>query len=106
MDDRETPQKCPKCEGMNTEFRITAVGLNFPGDSFATKNGRIAAQMRERRQRLSVKTREQIREQPGMTLAPNVGGERVESWSEAKKLAKDQGKDTSSYNSMISKKVS
>jgi hypothetical protein len=32
-----------------------------------------------------------------------VGGERVENWSEAKKLAKEKGLNTSSYDPMIRK---
>lgn len=102
IDDREKPQECPVCKGKNSEFRISSVGLVFPGDGWATKNGRVATQMRAKRQSLT-KTSDQIREQPGMTLAPNVGGERVESWSDAKKLARDLGKNTSSYNTMVSK---
>lgn len=42
----------------------------------------------------------------GPRLAPNVNGQEVGSWSEAKKLAKEQGKDTSSYDSYIQKEKS
>ena len=40
------------------------------------------------------------------TLAPNVDGERVESWTEAKKLAQSKGKETTSYDAHIRKEKS
>ena len=43
------------------------------------------------------------RDAPNVTLVPNVNGERVDSWSDAQKLAKDLGKNTESYNSLIKK---
>lgn len=39
----------------------------------------------------------------GPKLAPNVGGVEVESWSDAKKLAKESGLNADSYNSYINK---
>ena len=36
------------------------------------------------------------------TLAPNVLGERTETWADAKVLAKDKGLDTSNYDSKVS----
>ena len=46
------------------------------------------------------------RDGPGITLAPNVSGERVESWADAQKLAASKGKDTSSYESLVRKERS
>ncbi len=37
----------------------------------------------------------------GPRLQPNVDGQEVGSWSEAKKLAKSKGKDTSTYDRAI-----
>lgn len=37
----------------------------------------------------------------GPQLTPNVDGQEVNSWSDAKKLAKDKGKNTSSYDKYI-----
>lgn len=35
------------------------------------------------------------------TLAPNVGGERTDSWGDAKKLARDKGLDTTYYDEKV-----
>lgn len=67
-----------------------------------TKNLRVARQMREKNERLDGRMREQKGDMASKyTLAPNVGGEVVKDWSDAQKLAKDRGKDTSSYEPMI-----
>lgn len=96
------PYPCPDCTG-ETKKLVTQVGVIFKGDGWATKNGRIAKQMREKNRRLSGKENEMKRDAPGMTLAPNVGGERVDSWSDATKLAKSKGKDTSGYERLARK---
>ena len=59
--------------------------------------------MHARRAVYKSRSDEKLREQPGMKLVPNVGGEEVGSWSEAAKLAKDQKKDVSTYQAMASK---
>lgn len=99
------PQACEKCGG-ETKKMVTAVNINFSGDGWATKNNRIAGQMRRKNARLKAKENERKRDSPGMTLAPNVGGERVNSWSDAAKLAKSQGKDTSGYQKLAQKEKS
>lgn len=76
-------------------------GLVFPGDGWTTKNLRIQRQMREKNARLDKKMTERRNDEVGMKLVPNVGGERVSSWSDAQKLAKDKGKDVSSYEPMV-----
>jgi hypothetical protein len=75
----------------------------FKGDSWTTKNNRVKAQMREKNKRLAAKEREQKGDGMIPQLAPNVGGERVDSWNEAAKLAKSHGKDTSGYEAMARK---
>jgi adenosine deaminase len=47
--------------------------------------------------KLSKKEDQIKREELNVKLAPNVEGERVESWGEAVKLAKSKGKDTTLY---------
>ncbi len=93
--------ECPKCKGVDSELVIKAVGINFPGDDWATKNNRVQGQMRQKNNRLKSKSRERNIEQPVATLVPNVGGERVESWGDAKALARDKGKETKTYDAMI-----
>jgi hypothetical protein len=62
--------------------------------------------MEKKNQRLDAKQNERKRDAPMVTLAPNVGGERVESWSEASKLAASKGKDTSGYDALARKETS
>jgi hypothetical protein len=77
----------------------------FKGDGWVSKNLRVAGQMADKNKRLDQKQNERKREAPGVKLAPNVDGERVGSWSEAKKLAESQGKDGSTYNAKIREEI-
>jgi putative FmdB family regulatory protein len=102
--EHDAPQGCPDC-GQGPAKRIIAgsVGFVLRGDGWAGKNNKVKGQMSRRRQRLAGKEHEQKMDGPGMRLAPNVNGERVDSWSDAKKLAKSKGKDTSSYDANVRK---
>tara|TARA_B100000745_G_scaffold170759_1_gene111918 strand:- start:19330 stop:19500 length:171 start_codon:yes stop_codon:yes gene_type:complete len=42
---------------------------------------------------------------PVATLAPNVEGERVDSWSDAKKLASEKGYNTTEFDSKVDKLI-
>ena len=53
--------------------------------------------MATKNRRLDAKTEEMKRDAPGVSLVPNVGGERTDSWAEAGRLAASQGKDPSGY---------
>jgi putative FmdB family regulatory protein len=88
---------CPECGSTDVTRILTPPMINFSGDGWGTKNGRIAGQMREKNKRLAAKEREMKGDGMIPSLAPNVGGERVDSWSDAAKLAKSKGKDTSGY---------
>lgn len=104
LDDRNNPQTCPYCGSGETRRIISKVGVIFKGDGWVDKNLRIAKQMRKKNERLDAKQKERRRFDKSMPkLVPNVGGEEVGSWSEAKKLAKDKGKNTSSYDTVIKK---
>jgi len=92
----DEPQNCPSCNEGPARKTIPEVGMIFKGDGWATKNNRVAGQMRRKNQRLSSISSEKKRE-AGISLTPNVGGEKTGSWSEAAKLAKSQGKDPSGY---------
>jgi len=104
IDGRDTPQVCEECGGVASRA-VTGCNFNLPGDGWASKNIRIKGQMAKKNKRLTRTTQEQIREQPLVKLVPNVEGQRVESWSEAKKLAGSQGKDTTTYAPMIAKEA-
>ena len=95
------PQTCD-C-GSPANKQVTSVNFTLPGDGWASKNGRVESQMRRRSQGASKRQEEMRREAPGVRLVPNVEGERVGSWSDAKKLAESKGKDTSSYEPMVRK---
>jgi len=88
---------CPACDSKNTRRVITAPYINFAGDGWTGKNLRIRGQMQKKNERLDAKQREMKGDGMIPQLAPNVGGERVDSWTEASKLAKSKGKDTSGY---------
>lgn len=97
------PQTCPNCQHRPAQKLITPVGVIFKGDGWVDKNLRIRKQMAKKNERLDKISAERKRDAPGMKLAPNVEGERVESWSDAAKLAGEKGKDTSGYESMARK---
>lgn len=94
---------CTECGATNPQRLITPWLMSFKGDDWATKNSRIKGQMKDRRKKLAVKENEQKRDGMLPTLAPNVGGERTDSWADAAKLAKDKGKDTSGYERLARK---
>lgn len=93
----DEPQSCTECGHHPARKLVTATNFILRGDGWAGKNNRIAGQMRRKNQRLAGKERE-WKKDAGVRLAPNVEGERVDSWSDASKLAKSKGKDTSGYD--------
>lgn len=97
------PQTCPECGAHPAKKLVVPTNFILKGDGWAGKNHTIARQMEKKNQRLRVKGEERKREAPGLTLAPNVDGQRVDSWSDAAKLAKDKGKDTTGYVSRAQK---
>jgi putative FmdB family regulatory protein len=91
------PQDCGDC-GEASRKLVSSVNFNLAGDGWAGKNDRIKRQMAAKNKRLDSKKVEMQRDAPGMTLAPNVEGERVDSWADASRLAQSKGKDTSGYD--------
>ena len=102
LSEYDTPQTCPECSNQ-ARRQISATNFILSGDGWVGKNERIGKQMRDRSQRAGRRMEELKRDQPSVTLAPNVDGERVGSWSEAKKLAESKGKSGSTYDPMIRK---
>jgi putative FmdB family regulatory protein len=103
LDDRNNPQDCPSCGFSDTKRLVSLCGFNLVGDGWPGKNIRIKNQMKKKNERLNRKQNERKRDEPIVSLAPNVDGERVDSWSDAQKLAKSKGKNTDSYEPMIRK---
>lgn len=102
MSDYALPQTCPECGASGKRIIGQAVpSFILKGDDWVGKNLRIKGQMAAKNRRLDKKQDEMKRDAPGMTLAPNVNGERVSSWSDAQKLASSKGKNTESYAPMI-----
>lgn len=99
MSESEDPQTCD-CGGPGRKT-ISMPNVIFKGDGWVSKNLRVAGQMTEKNRRLDHKQAERKREAPGISLAPNVDGDRVDTWSEAKKLAESKGKNAESYDAKI-----
>lgn len=99
----DVSQCCSVCGFEETEKVVTSVGFVLRGDAWPGKNIRIRNQMSRKNRRLDTKQNEQKRDAPTVRLAPNVNGERCESWADAKKLAQSKGKETTSYDSLIRK---
>lgn len=94
---------CPTCGVASRRVFLSPPNFNLPGDDWTSKNLRIAKQMEAKNRRMKAITEERKRDEPMVKLLPNVGGEVVDSWSEAKKLAASKGKDPSTYDGMIRK---
>ena len=97
MSRHDETQECPECGEGPARKTIAQVSFILKGDGWTGKNNRINGQMRENRQRAGARQSEMVRDAPSVTLAPNVGGERTDTWADASKLAGSQGKDTSGY---------
>jgi putative FmdB family regulatory protein len=94
---RNTPQECPDCQSAADKVIAEGVGGVLRGDVWPGKNIRVKNEMHARRQAVGARERVLKMDGPQFNLAPNVGGERVDSWDEAAKLAASKGKDTSEY---------
>ena len=104
MSQSDDPQSCPECSTSPAKPRVSlGAGFILSGDGWAGKNIKISGQMAQKNKRLESKQNEFKKDAPGIKLAPNVGGERVDSWSEASKLAAAQGKNTSGYDALARK---
>jgi len=95
----DEPQTCD-CGTVATKV-ISAVGFVLKGDDWPGKNLRIKGQMARKNERIVSRQNDMKREAPAVTLAPNVNGERVESWSDAQKLASSKGLNSDSYNAKV-----
>lgn len=91
------PQNCPECAKGPAKRLITGGnGFILKGEGWTSRDSRVAGHMASRRKVLEKKTLEQ-KNDAGIRLTPNVGGEVTDSWSDAAKLARSQGKDDSGY---------
>lgn len=98
LSERDQPQACT-CGEVATKVVGGGPSFVMKGDGWTGKNIKIQGQMASKNRQLSEKSRDM----PNPHLVPNVGGEEVDSWSEAKQLAISKHKGTSGYDSMIRK---
>ena len=101
LKDYDQPQTCD-CGGSAKKL-VTPISFVLKGDGWPGKNLRIKNQMAQKNAGLDRKMNEMKKDQPLVKLAPNVDGERVDSWSEAKKLAASKGKNVATYDKHIAK---
>ena len=102
--ERDDPKACPHCDCAETvRTSIYEPRFNLVGDDWPSKNALVAGQMATKNVGLKAKEEQMKRDAPGVKLAPNVAGERVDSWVEAKKLAASKGLNAESYDPMIKK---
>ena len=103
MAEFDSPEACPSCEG-ETRRLFEPTGFVLKGDDWSGKADRVSRQMRKRREAAGARQEVLRRDSNiGGKLQPNVGGERVENWDEAVKLAKSEGKDTTGYEQQVEK---
>jgi len=102
MSSHSEAQNCPECSHSSKRL-VNMVAFVLKGDGWAGKNLRVRNQMAAKNRRLDIKQNERKRDAPAMTLAPNVDGEQVDTWGEAKRLADSKGKKTSTYDSYVRK---
>ncbi len=103
----DQPTDCPKCGASAPRTYTPNInGFILAGVGWTGKEMTINNQMQKKNERLDRKQEVLKREAPGIQLVPNVGGERVDSWSDAKKLAASKGKDSGSYDAMVRKEKS
>lgn len=91
------------CDGCGEKPMERLISLNVSGFITGDTEAKLWKEKRHRHKKnadLSVRQIERYGT-GGPRLTPNVDGQEVGSWSEAKKLAKDKGKNTSSYDSYI-----
>lgn len=99
-------QQCPECASEDTKRNITSANFILVGDDWPGKSIRVNGQMHVRRDKVGIKEEEQKKDAPLATLIPNVDGEETDTWAEAQSLAKDKGKDTSTYEPVVRKEQS
>ena len=95
---RNADVPCPDCETIAKKQVAGTSGLVLRGDVWPGKNIRVKNQMKARRDRVGRREHELKMDGPQFELAPNVEGQRVDSWDEAAKLARSKGKDTTIYD--------
>ena len=98
---KEKPELLCKVCANQLQKLISKPDIHLKGDNWT---GKLLKEKDLRLRRSHSLGKKQHLEHKSDKILPNVDGEVVSSWSEAKKLAKDKGYNTSSYDSMSNKK--
>lgn len=99
--DYAAPQSCPECQGACKKL-VSSCDFVLKGDDWPGKAIRVKDQMKKKNARLDRKMKDHHAPPLGK-LVPNVNGEQVDTWSDAKKLAASKGKDTDSFAPLVEK---
>lgn len=95
---RKEHKQLQTCECGGEAIQVIGdVNFVLKGDGWVGKNQTIKGQMADKNRRLDAKSRERRHDAPGVRLAPNVGGERVDTWDDAAKLARSKGLEDKGY---------
>ena len=78
-------------------------GFVLKGDGWASKDFRMKEQMTARNNRAGRKTKDHVK--PTASMVPNYKGEETGTWTEAQQKAANDGKNTASYEPLITKEV-
>lgn len=87
--------------GQQADRTLADMSFMLKGDDWTGKNIKIRGQMDRKNHVLNRKQAEQKRHMQSMQLAPNVDGEQVDSWSDARKLARERGKIAETYDALV-----
>jgi putative FmdB family regulatory protein len=99
---------CPKCEPLGKSVKMERlISRNNGGFIFKqwTEAQTYKISRDKQKQNSDLEVRQIERYGSGPTLKPNIAGVEVESWSDAKKLAKEAGLNTESYDKHVVKEA-
>ena len=92
---------CPEC-GVSMERLISVNTSGFIFKQWTeSQTYKISRDKVKQNNNLEMRQIERYGSRGGSTLQPNVAGMEVDSWSDAKKVAKEAGLNTASYDSKI-----
>ena len=92
--------KCEVCGSKADNMSFGGIGTIFKGFVWQTKKEKVNNERETKSKKLDKKQRE---EHAQMQLVPNIAGEEVDSWSDARKLASEAGLDTTNYEKLEEK---
>lgn len=94
FEDDLTTVKCPECGELMQNMSFGGLGTVFRGSTWFDKNLKVKNQKLKKSENLKKKQKD---EHAPLNLVPNIGGHECDSFSEAAKLAKEAGLDSSKY---------